>query len=201
MTLSDFAVTRPVVAVVMNLILIAFGVVAFDRLQVREYPNIDPPEVSIDTEYPGTAAQVIETRITEVIEDRIAGVEGIAFIESKSEDGRSRINIEFKTGRDVDAAANDIRDRVSGVVDNLPDEADPPDIQKVDSSDDVIMWFNLQSDRLTTEGLTDYAGSFSDRSTGDTGWRCAGADRRCPALRATDLAGSQRACRSWSGGQ
>ncbi|MCR9255092.1 MAG: efflux RND transporter permease subunit [Alphaproteobacteria bacterium] len=160
MTLSDFSVTRPVVAVVMSLILIAFGLVAFDRLQVREYPNIDPPVVSIDTEYPGTAAQVIETRITEVIEERIAGIEGIAFIESKSEDGRSRINIEFKTGRDVDAAANDVRDRVSGVVDNLPDEADPPDIQKVDSSDDVIMWFNLQSDRMSTEQLTDYADRF-----------------------------------------
>jgi len=160
MTLSDLAVTRPVVAVVLNLILIAFGIVSFERLQVREYPNIDPPVVSIDTEYPGTAAQVVETRITEVIEERIAGIEGIAFIESKSEDGRSRINIEFKTGRDVDAAANDVRDRVSGVVDNLPDAADPPDIQKADSSDDVIMWFNLQSDRMTTEQLTDYADRF-----------------------------------------
>lgn len=160
MILSDMAVTRPVVAVVLNLILIAFGLVAFDRLQVREYPNIDRPVVSIDTEYPGTAAQVMETRVTELIEERIAGVEGIDFIQSTSEDGRSRINIEFSTGRDIDAAANDIRDRVSGVIDNLPAEADAPDIQKADSNDDVIMWFNLQSDRLTTEGLTDYADRF-----------------------------------------
>ncbi|MEJ2027149.1 MAG: efflux RND transporter permease subunit [Limibacillus sp.] len=82
---------------------------------------------------------------------------GIAFIESSSQDGRSRITIEFKPGRDVDAAANDIRDRVSGVLDNLPDEADPPDIQKADSSDDVILWMSLYSDRMSSLELTDYA--------------------------------------------
>jgi len=157
MLLSDISVKRPVLATVLSLLLIAFGLVAFERLPLREYPNIDPPVVSIDTEYPGAAAQVVETRITEIIEDRIAGIEGIAFIESKSEDGRSRVNVEFNPNRNVDAAANDIRDRVSGVVDNLPEEADPPDIQKADSSDDVIMWLNLVSDRMNVLELTDYA--------------------------------------------
>lgn len=157
MFLSDVTVTRPVLASVLSLLLITFGILSFLRLPLREYPDIDPPVVSIDTVYRGASASVVETRITQIIEERIAGVEGIDFIESISENGRSRITIEFKTGRNVDAAANDIRDRVSGVLDDLPVEADPPDIQKVDSNEDVIMWLNFSSDRLTVPELTDYA--------------------------------------------
>ncbi|KPK38514.1 MAG: multidrug transporter AcrB [Gammaproteobacteria bacterium SG8_47] len=157
MILSDISVTRPVFASVLSLLLIAFGLVAFERLPLREYPDIDPPVVSIETIYPGAAANVVETRITQVIEDRIAGVEGIRFISSTSEDGRSAISAQFDVGRDVDAAANDIRDRVSAVLGELPVEADPPEIQKVDSNEDVIMWLNLASDRLSVPALTDYA--------------------------------------------
>ncbi len=157
MTLSDLSVTRPVLASVLSLLLIAFGLVAFDRLPLREYPDIDPPVVSIETVYPGAAANVVETRITQLIEDRISGVEGIRTINSESEDGRSGITIEFSIGRDVDGAANDIRDRVSGILDQLPVEAEPPDIQKVDSNEDVIMWLNLASERMTVPELTDYA--------------------------------------------
>jgi multidrug efflux pump len=157
MILSDVSVRRPVLATVLSLLLVAFGLVAFDRLPLREYPDIDPPVVSVDTVYPGAAANVVETRITQLIEDRIAGVEGIETIESVSEDGRSTITIEFSIGRDIDGAANDIRDRVSGILDQLPVEAEPPDIQKVDSNEDVIMWLNLVSDRMTVPELTDYA--------------------------------------------
>ncbi|WP_210396030.1 efflux RND transporter permease subunit [Motiliproteus sediminis] len=157
MLLSDISVRRPVFASVLSLLLVAFGLLAFDRLPLREYPDIDPPVVSIDTRYPGAAANVVESRITELIEDRIAGLEGIRFVESSSEDGRSRISVQFDTGRDVEAAANDIRDRVSAILSDLPAEADAPDIQKVDSNDDVIMWLNLASDRLTVPELTDYA--------------------------------------------
>ncbi|MFP4075513.1 MAG: efflux RND transporter permease subunit [Halochromatium sp.] len=157
MILSDLAVTRPVFASVLSLLLVAFGLVAFDRLPLREYPDIDPPVVSVETVYPGAAASVVETRITQPIEDRIAGVEGIERIESTSEDGESKITIEFQVGRDIDGAANDVRDRVSGVLDQLPVEADPPDIQKVDSSDDVIMWLNLSSEQMSVPELTDYA--------------------------------------------
>ncbi|MCG6969297.1 MAG: efflux RND transporter permease subunit, partial [Gammaproteobacteria bacterium] len=157
MILSDLSVTRPVLAAVLALLMIAFGLVAFDRLPLREYPDIDPPVVSIETIYPGAAANVVETRITQLIEDRISGVEGINTIESVSEDGRSAITIEFDINRDIDGAANDIRDRVSGVLDQLPVEADPPDIQKVDSNEDVIMWLNLASDRMTVPELSDYA--------------------------------------------
>jgi len=157
MILSDVSVTRPVLASVMSLLLVAFGLVAFDRLPLREYPDIDPPVVSIETIYPGAASNVVETRITQVIEDRISGVEGIRFVESTSEDGRSAISVQFDIGRDVDAAANDVRDRVSTVLDELPLEADPPEIQKVDSNEDVIMWLNLASDRMSVPELTDYA--------------------------------------------
>ena len=157
MLLSDISVTRPVFASVLSLLLIAFGLVAFDRLPLREYPDIDPPIVSVETVYPGAAAGVVETRITEVIEERIAGVEGIRFMESSSEDGESTITIEFATGRDVDAAANDVRDRVAGILDDLPEEADAPEIQKVDSNQDVILWLNLTGDRMTVAEITDYA--------------------------------------------
>ena len=157
MILSDISVTRPVFASVLSLLLIVVGIVSFDRLPLREYPDIDPPVVSVDTVYPGASANIVETRITEVIEDRISGVEGIKFISSSSEDGRSRINIEFDVNRDIEAAANDVRDRVSGIADDLPEEAEPPDIQKADSSDDVILWLNLVSDRMDTLELTDYA--------------------------------------------
>jgi len=142
------------------MLLIAFGLIAFDRLPLREYPDIDPPIVGIETIYRGAAASVVETRITEVIEERIAGVEGIEYIESSSQDGRSDITVEFSVGRNVDSAANDIRDRVSSVLSNLPVEADPPEIRKVDSNESVIMWINLTSDRMTVPELTDYAERF-----------------------------------------
>jgi multidrug efflux pump len=157
MVITDLSVRRPVLAFVISLLLVAFGLVAFDRLSLREYPDIDPPIVSIETTYRGAAAAVVETRITKVIEDRISGVEGIEFIESSSRDGRSDITIEFSVGRNIDSAANDIRDRVSSILDDLPREIDPPEIQKVDSNEDVIMWINLVSDRLTVPELTDYA--------------------------------------------
>jgi multidrug efflux pump len=157
MLLSDVSVKRPVFASVISLLLVIFGLVAFHRLPLREYPDIDPPVVSIDTRYPGAAANVVETQITRLIEERIAGVEGIAAISSSSEDGRSVVTVEFTTGRDVDGAANDIRDRVAAILDDLPLEADAPEIQKVDSNDDVIMWLNLTSDRLGVPELTDYA--------------------------------------------
>lgn len=155
--LSDISVKRPVLAAVASLLLVAFGIISFERLPLRQYPDIDPPVVSVDTTYPGASASVVETRITKLIEDRVSGIEGIAFIESSSEDGRSRVNIEFKTGRDVDSAANDVRDRVSRILDNLPEEAEPPEVEKVDSNEDVIVWLNLSGEGYSVPELTDYA--------------------------------------------
>ncbi|MEQ8653558.1 MAG: efflux RND transporter permease subunit [Kiloniellales bacterium] len=157
MWLSDTSITRPVFAAVLSILLVAFGLVAYDRLPLREYPDIDPPIVSVEIRYPGASASVVESRITELVEGRIAGIEGIKTISSSSSDGRSDVTIEFKVSRDIDAAANDVRDRISAILDNLPAEADPPEIQKVDSNQDVIMWLNLASDQLSVPELTDYA--------------------------------------------
>lgn len=160
MLLSDISVKRPVFASVIALVLVIFGIVSFDRLPLREYPDIDAPVVSIDTRYPGASASVIETRITQIIEDRIAGVEGIRTIDSSSTDGRSRITLEFYSDVDIEAAANDVRDRVSGVLRILPEEANPPEVEKADANDDVIMWLNLASEELTTPELSDFAERF-----------------------------------------
>src|SRR5215510_15858972 len=157
MLLSDVSIKRPVFASVLGLLLIAVGAVSFTRLALREYPDIDPPIVSIRTSYPGASANVVETRITEVIEDRIAGVEGIRYINSNSQDGRSNINIEFDISRDMDSAANDVRDRVSGILRQMPQEADPPDVQKADASEEVVLWLQMSSDSMSTMELTDYA--------------------------------------------
>jgi len=157
MMISDISVKRPVFAAVISLLLVAFGLLSFERLSLREYPDIDPPIVTINTFYPGASAHVIDTRITELIEERIAGVEGIRTMESSSTDGRSSITVEFSLDRNIEAAANDLRDRISGVLGELPEEADPPEIEKADSNDDVIVWLNLVSDRMNTLELTDYA--------------------------------------------
>lgn len=160
MFISDVFVKKPVFAAVVSLLLIAFGVVSFTRLSLREYPDIDPPVVSISVDYPGASAAIVESRVTQVIEDRISGISGIKFIESSSEDGRSRVTLEFNVGEDIEAAANDVRDKISGVLDNLPEEADPPEVQKVDSSDDVIIWLSLTSENMSIAELTDYASRY-----------------------------------------
>ncbi len=157
MLLSDTSIKRPVLASVVGLLLIAVGIVSYTRLALREFPDIDPPIVSIRTSYPGASANVVESRITEVIEDRIAGVEGIRFINSTSSDGSSSISIEFDVRRDIDAAANDVRDRVSGILRQLPLEADPPDVQKADAGEETVMWLNIQSNNMTPIQMTDYA--------------------------------------------
>ena len=157
MLLSDLSVKRPVFASVVNILLIVFGVVAFSMLPLREYPDIDPPVVSIDTTYTGASADIVETQITQVIEDRISGIEGIKNISSNSRNGRSRISIEFELSRDIDAAANDVRDRVSRVLDNLPEQVDPPEVSKANSDESTIVWYNLRSETMSVLELTDYA--------------------------------------------
>ena len=157
MVISDLSVQRPVLATVLAALIVAFGLLALERLPLQEYPSIDPPVVGIDTRYPGASASIVETRITQLLEDRISGVEGIEVISSSSEDGRSSINVEFSLDMDIDAAANDIRDRISGSLDNLPEEADPPEVQKADSSSDVVLWMSLSGENYSMAELTDYA--------------------------------------------
>ncbi|WP_373191007.1 efflux RND transporter permease subunit, partial [Halomonas sp.] len=160
MRLSDVSVQRPVLAVVLAALIVAFGLLALQRLPLQEYPSIDPPVVGIDTRYPGASASVVETRITQVLEDRISGVSGIEVISSSSEDGRSSIRVEFALDMDIDAAANDIRDRISGSLDNLPEEADPPEVQKADSSSEVVIWLSLSGAGFSMAELTDYANRY-----------------------------------------
>ena len=157
MKLSDISIKRPVFAAVMSLMLIVLGVMSYTRLTVRELPAIDPPIVSVEVTYTGASAEVVESRITQILEDALAGIEGIETIEASSRNGRSDISIEFKPSRDIEAAANDVRDAVSRVQDRLPPEVRPPEISKVESDADVIIWLNMSSTTMDTLQLTDYA--------------------------------------------
>ena len=157
MTLSDLSVKRPVFAAVLSLLIIAFGILCYTRLTVREYPDIEPPIVSVETNYLGASAAVVETRITQLVEQRVSEVEAIKLINSSSVDGRSEVTIEFNLGRDIDAAANDVREAVSNLLDNLPEEADPPEISKVDAGSDAVLYLNLTSTEMGMLELTDYA--------------------------------------------
>ena len=157
MRISELSVRRPVFAAVLSLFLVLIGLASAMNLAVREYPDIDPPIVSIDTTYRGASAEVIETRVTQVIEDQVAGLEGITKLTSTSRDERSSVTIEFSLNRNVDEAANDVRDRVGRVVASLPAEADPPQIAKSDSDTQPVMWLTFTSDRHSTLELTDIA--------------------------------------------
>ena len=157
MWLSDVSVRRPVLASVLSLLVVAFGALSFARLPLRELPDVDPPMVSVETRYVGASGSVVETRITKEIEKRLAGVEGIHTIQAQSREGVSRIDIEFELERNLEAAANDVRDRVSQALDDLPDDADPPEIYKRESDAQPILWMELQSDTLGSLDLTDYA--------------------------------------------
>jgi len=158
--ISEISIRRPVFATVISLLLVILGLAALFNLPVRQYPDVDPPVVTIETTYRGASAEVIETKITQVIEDRIAGLEGIEKLTSTSRDEESEIRVEFGLDRDVDDAANDIRDRVARVVDSLPTEADSPEIAKVDNDTQAILYLNLTSDRMTGLEITDYAERF-----------------------------------------
>jgi multidrug efflux pump len=157
MMLSDMAVRRPVFAAVAAIVLCVIGAAAFFFLPVRELPDVDPPIVSVNTSYAGASAEVIESRITEPIEQQIAGIQGVERINSTSRDGRSSVSIEFALDRNIDDAANDVRDRVSRVVGNLPDQADPPEVAKADSDSQPIMILFLRSTAMNRLELTDYA--------------------------------------------
>jgi multidrug efflux pump len=157
MMLSDLAVRRPVFAAVAAIVLCVIGAAAFFFLPVRELPDVDPPIVSVSTSYAGASAEVIESRITEPIEQQIAGIQGVERISSSSRDGRSNVSIEFSLDRNIDDAANDVRDRVSRVVGRLPDQAQPPEVSKADSDSQPIMILFLRSTSMNRLELTDYA--------------------------------------------
>lgn len=157
MILSDLSVKRPVLATVCSILLVVFGIICYWRLPLREYPDIDSPIVTVTTTYTGAAANVVETRITKVIEDSISGISGLKSIESSSEDGQSTISLEFESNTDINVAANDVRDKVNKVSDDLPDEADAPQVSKKDSNGMAILVMSLYHPDMTPMQLSDYA--------------------------------------------
>ncbi|MFT7287596.1 MAG: multidrug efflux pump [Halieaceae bacterium] len=156
MRLPEISIQRPVFATVIALLLVAFGVMAFLQLTTREYPDISPIRVSVVTDYQGASADVMETRITQPIEDEIGGIEGIRSLRSTSSDGRSIITIDFEIGRDLDAAANDVRDRVSRASRRLPDEAERPRITKADGEATSLVYISVQGAGRSPMEITDY---------------------------------------------
>ena len=157
MVLSDVSIKRPVFATVVSLLLIVLGLASLFRLPVREYPAIDPPIISVTTTYSGASAAVVDTQITELIEAAVAGIEGIKTISSQSRDERSQVTLEFRLNRNVDAAANDVRDKVSRALSRLPEQADTPVVAKVDGDSRPILWVALTSDRFGGMELTELA--------------------------------------------
>ena len=160
MILSDIAIKRPVFATVVSLVLVIFGLFAFQRLAIREYPDIDPPTVSVVTLYKGASAQIIETQVTQIIEESVAGIEGIKQVTSKSREERSQVDIEFVLNRDVDSAANDVRDKVARVVGKLPLDVETPIISKVEADASPMLWVALISSEWNAIQLSDYADRF-----------------------------------------
>jgi multidrug efflux pump len=154
--LSDLSVRRPVFAAVVAMLIAVIGIVGFFSLSVREYPDVDPPVVSVETQYIGAAANVVETRVTQVLEDQLSGVEGLQTITSRSRDGQSSITIEFIAGRSIESAANDVRDRVGAAAGSLPDEVRPPEVRKVDADAFPIMFFVISKPGWSTLELSDY---------------------------------------------
>ncbi len=158
MYITEVSIKRPVVAWVMSLILIIFGIFVFSELPVRELPDgIQPPVVQVKTDYKSASAEIIDEEITQKLEDVIGGAEGIKNIDSNSLNGTSRIDIQFNTDIDLDNAANDIRERVARVVDNLPSEASAPQILKQAAGFTTTMWVGLSSPTWSDLDLGDYA--------------------------------------------
>src|SRR5260221_1581391 len=158
MSISELSLRRPVLAIVMNILIVLFGAIGFSFLGVRDYPAIDPPNISVRTSYPGANADIIESQITEPLEKSINGIAGIKNISSNSNSGNSNINIEFDLGVDLESAANDVRDKVSGTVRSLPqDLPSPPTVAKADANADAIISMTVQSNLLNPLQLTEYA--------------------------------------------
>lgn len=157
MWLSNLSINRPVLATVFSLVLVLMGLVGFTRLSVREYPDIDPPVVSITTLYAGASPEVIETTITEPLEDQITSIEGIKTLTSNSSEGMSNIIVTFELYRDIDLAAQDVRDRAARARQQLPDDVEEPIIVKQDADAQAVMWLGLASDSFSQLQLTDYA--------------------------------------------
>ena len=160
MSLSSTCIKRPVFATVMNIILILIGCIGLVFLGVRDYPSVDPPIISVSTSFPGANADVIETQITEPLESAINGIPGIRSLTSQSRDGRSNITVEFNLEVDLETAANDVRDKVSGAMRKLPKDIDAPTVSKADADAQPIFGVSLRSDKRSLIDLSMYADQY-----------------------------------------
>ena len=157
MSLSSTSITRPVLAIVMSIVVLIFGIIGFTSLPVREFPSVDPPIINVRTSYPGANAEIIDSQITEILEASINGIAGIRTLTSTSSDGSSNINVEFELGVDMEGAANDVRDRVSRVQNRLPRDCDPPTVFKSDADANPIVMLAVRSDWRDPLDLSDVA--------------------------------------------
>ena len=146
-SLSTISINRPVLAIVMSLVIILFGFIGFSFLGVREFPSVDPPVVTVSTNYIGANADVMESQITEPLEDAVNGIAGIRTLTSVSREGRSNLTVEFELGVNIEAAANDVRDKVSGALNKLPQDVDPPVVEKADADSSPIIFLTVKSDK------------------------------------------------------
>ena len=157
MQLPELSIRRPVFATVLSLLIVLVGVVSFNRLVIREYPKIDNPTVTVETRYVGASSAVMESQVTKVLEDSLSGVEGLDVISSISRQEQSQITVKFLLSRDPDAAAADVRDKVSRVRQRLPTGIDEPVISKVEADAFPVIWISFNSDTLNTLQLSDLA--------------------------------------------
>lgn len=155
MSLATVSIRRPVLSIVLSIVIILFGAIGFSQLGIREYPAVDPPIVTVSTSYAGANADVIESQITEPLEASINGISGVRTITSTSRDSRSQITVEFNIDQDLEAAANDVRDRVSRAVRNLPPDADPPTVAKADADQNPILFITVESATRTPLEIND----------------------------------------------
>ena len=161
MRLPELCIRRPVFATVLSLMIVLVGVISFQRLTVREYPKIDTPVVSVRTVYKGASPQVIESQITQPLEDSISGIEGVRAVKSVSREEVSQITVEFVLERNVDAASNDVRDRVARVRALLPEAADESVVSKIEADAQAILWLRLSSDKHSPLEISDYADRYA----------------------------------------
>ena len=163
-SLSHTSIERPVLAIVFSITILLFGIIGFFFLGIREYPSVDPPIITVSTTYVGANAEVIETQITEPLEESINGIEGIKSLSSASRDGSSSITVEFGLESDLEAAANDVRDRVSRAMRQLPPDADPPTVRKADANSSPIIVLQISSEKRNLMDLSEIANNvFKER--------------------------------------
>ena len=186
MVLSDISVKRPVICLVASIVIVLIGILAFRRLPVREYPSTDTPSISIDTNYPGASAEVVESKVTEVIEKEVSAIDGLRIIRSSSSEQRSRITLEFNVDRNMDEAANDVRDKVARVRGRIPPEVDDPQISKADSDSDSVISVSFRSDIHSRLELTELVDRLAVQRM-----------QTIPGVASVELRGERYAMRLW----